>query len=193
MPRSPPSLRAQQLWLYNETNPLSHIPFQPKPTSLCTLGPLSDHCSPDTAPNLCLAPPPGKHERLPSQIPEAAGKSLWGAGGRSLLEGWVPCWGGRAALGTLREELCAELSLCPLQAGSQQRQQDLNSLQDYMQRCTNKLYWLDQQAKDRTHYDWSDHNLDYPSRRRQYEVCAAAWPCSGGCWAKGSCPWGQGS
>uniref|UniRef100_A0A8C5UF51 Periplakin n=1 Tax=Malurus cyaneus samueli TaxID=2593467 RepID=A0A8C5UF51_9PASS len=56
-----------------------------------------------------------------------------------------------------------------LLAGSQQRQQDLNSLQDYMQRCTNKLYWLDQQAKDRTHYDWSDHNLDYPSRRRQYE------------------------
>ncbi|XP_009993749.1 PREDICTED: periplakin [Chaetura pelagica] len=56
-----------------------------------------------------------------------------------------------------------------LLASSQQRQQDLNSLQDYMQRCTNKLYWLDQQAKDRTHYDWSDHNLDYPSRRRQYE------------------------
>ncbi|NXT26700.1 PEPL protein, partial [Syrrhaptes paradoxus] len=56
-----------------------------------------------------------------------------------------------------------------LLAGSQQRQQDLNSLQDYMQRCTNKLYWLDQQAKDRTHYDWSDRNLDYPSRRRQYE------------------------
>lgn len=46
-----------------------------------------------------------------------------------------------------------------------------------MQRCTNKLYWLDQQAKDRTHYDWSDHNLDYPSRRRQYEVCVpTAWP-----------------
>uniref|UniRef100_A0A8B9VLP5 Periplakin n=1 Tax=Anas zonorhyncha TaxID=75864 RepID=A0A8B9VLP5_9AVES len=56
-----------------------------------------------------------------------------------------------------------------LLASSQQRQQDLNALQDYMQRCTNKLYWLDQQAKDRTHYDWSDHNLDYPSRRRQYE------------------------
>lgn len=49
-----------------------------------------------------------------------------------------------------------------------------------MQRCTNKLYWLDQQAKDRTHYDWSDHNLDYPSRRRQYEVgvCSPTWPCS---------------
>lgn len=60
----------------------------------------------------------------------------------------------------------------PSQASSQQRQQDLNALQDYMQRCTNKLYWLDQQAKDRTHYDWSDHNLDYPSRRRQYEVGA---------------------
>ncbi|KAH1183637.1 periplakin [Mauremys mutica] len=56
-----------------------------------------------------------------------------------------------------------------LLSGSQQRQQDLNSLQDYMQRCTNKLYWLDQQAKDRMHYDWSDRNLDYPSRRRQYE------------------------
>ncbi|KAH0631794.1 hypothetical protein JD844_019609 [Phrynosoma platyrhinos] len=54
-------------------------------------------------------------------------------------------------------------------SGSQQRQQDLNSLQDYMQRCTNKLYWLDQQAKDRMQYDWSDRNLDYPSRRRQYE------------------------
>ncbi|KAL8175027.1 UNVERIFIED_CONTAM: hypothetical protein K2H54_009756, partial [Gekko kuhli] len=56
-----------------------------------------------------------------------------------------------------------------LLAGSQKRQQDLNSLQDYMQRCTNKLYWLDQQAKDRMQYDWSDRNLDYPSRRRQYE------------------------
>ncbi|KYO32507.1 periplakin [Alligator mississippiensis] len=56
-----------------------------------------------------------------------------------------------------------------LLSDSQQRQQDLNSLEDYMQRCTNKLYWLDQQAKDRMNYDWSDHNLDYPSRRRQYE------------------------
>lgn len=56
-----------------------------------------------------------------------------------------------------------------LLSASQRRQQDLNSLQDYMQRCTNKLYWLDQQAKDRMQYDWSDRNLDYPSRRRQYE------------------------
>lgn len=39
-----------------------------------------------------------------------------------------------------------------------------------MQRCTNELYWLDQQAKGRMQYDWSDRNLDYPSRRRQYEV-----------------------
>lgn len=74
----------------------------------------------------------------------------------------------------------------PVQAGSQQRQQDLNSLQDYMQRCTNKLYWLDQQAKDRTHYDWSDHNLDYPSRRRQYEVCAAPGPALDGAGLKGA-------
>uniref|UniRef100_A0A2K5YSP3 Periplakin n=1 Tax=Mandrillus leucophaeus TaxID=9568 RepID=A0A2K5YSP3_MANLE len=56
-----------------------------------------------------------------------------------------------------------------LLAASQARQQHLSSLQDYMQRCTNELYWLDQQAKDRMQYDWSDRNLDYPSRRRQYE------------------------
>nr|XP_033819014.1 periplakin isoform X2 [Geotrypetes seraphini] len=56
-----------------------------------------------------------------------------------------------------------------LQSGSQQRHQDLNSLHDYMQRCTNELFWLDQQAKDRMQYDWSDQNLDYPSRRRLYE------------------------
>lgn len=60
----------------------------------------------------------------------------------------------------------------PLQAASQARQQHLSSLQDYMQRCTNELYWLDQQAKGRMQYDWSDCNLDYPSRRRQYEVGA---------------------
>ncbi|XP_070616818.1 periplakin [Erythrolamprus reginae] len=52
---------------------------------------------------------------------------------------------------------------------SQRRQENLNLLQDFMQRCTNKLYWLDQQAKDRLQYDWSDQNLDYLSRRRQYE------------------------
>uniref|UniRef100_A0A8C5LB90 Periplakin n=1 Tax=Jaculus jaculus TaxID=51337 RepID=A0A8C5LB90_JACJA len=56
-----------------------------------------------------------------------------------------------------------------LLAASQARQQHLSSLQDYMQRCTNELYWLDQQAKGRLQYDWSDRNLDYPSRRRQYE------------------------
>ncbi|XP_032699664.1 periplakin [Lontra canadensis] len=56
-----------------------------------------------------------------------------------------------------------------LLAASQARQQHLSTLQDYMQRCTNELYWLDQQAKGRVQYDWSDRNLDYPSRRRQYE------------------------
>uniref|UniRef100_A0A8C0DTX1 Periplakin n=1 Tax=Balaenoptera musculus TaxID=9771 RepID=A0A8C0DTX1_BALMU len=56
-----------------------------------------------------------------------------------------------------------------LLAASQARQQHLSSLQDYMQRCTNELYWLDQQAQSRMQYDWSDCNLDYPSRRRQYE------------------------
>uniref|UniRef100_A0A667HJC7 Periplakin n=1 Tax=Lynx canadensis TaxID=61383 RepID=A0A667HJC7_LYNCA len=56
-----------------------------------------------------------------------------------------------------------------LLAASQARQQHLSTLRDYMQRCTNELYWLDQQAKGRMQYDWSDRNLDYPSRRRQYE------------------------
>uniref|UniRef100_A0A8C3YS94 Periplakin n=1 Tax=Catagonus wagneri TaxID=51154 RepID=A0A8C3YS94_9CETA len=56
-----------------------------------------------------------------------------------------------------------------LLAASQARQQHLSSLRDYMQRCTNELYWLDQQAQGRMRYDWSDRNLDYPSRRRQYE------------------------
>lgn len=94
---------------------------------------------------------------------------------RGPLLGWPGTPGG-----STERSFGLSCSCAPLQAGSQQRQQDLNSLQDYMQRCTNKLYWLDQQAKDRTHYDWSDHNLDYPSRRRQYEVCVlpAAWPCS---------------
>ncbi|CAH2307883.1 periplakin [Pelobates cultripes] len=56
-----------------------------------------------------------------------------------------------------------------LLAASQKRQRDLNTLQDYMQRCTNELYWLDQQEKERMEYDWSDRNTDYISRRRQYE------------------------
>ena len=49
-----------------------------------------------------------------------------------------------------------------------------------MQRCTNELYWLDQQAQGRIQYDWSDRNLNYPSRRRQYEVGAGLWGCGAG-------------
>ncbi|XP_069840398.1 periplakin [Dendropsophus ebraccatus] len=56
-----------------------------------------------------------------------------------------------------------------LLTASQKRQRDLGTLQDYMQRCTNELYWLDQQEKERMEYDWSDRNTDYISRRRQYE------------------------
>lgn len=56
-----------------------------------------------------------------------------------------------------------------LMSASQKRQRDLGTLQDYMQRCTNELYWLDQQEKERMEYDWSDRNTDYISRRRQYE------------------------
>ncbi|XP_034566534.1 periplakin [Notolabrus celidotus] len=56
-----------------------------------------------------------------------------------------------------------------LLTNSTTRQQDLLSLRDYMQRCTNELYWMDQQAEERVNYDWSDANLDYPARQRQYE------------------------
>ncbi|KAM4530554.1 periplakin [Odontesthes bonariensis] len=56
-----------------------------------------------------------------------------------------------------------------LLASSSARQRNLLSLRDYMQRCTNELYWMDQQAEERINYDWSDSNLDYPARQRQYE------------------------
>uniref|UniRef100_A0A3Q1I377 Periplakin n=1 Tax=Acanthochromis polyacanthus TaxID=80966 RepID=A0A3Q1I377_9TELE len=56
-----------------------------------------------------------------------------------------------------------------LLADSSARQRNLLSLRDYMQRCTNELYWMDQQAEERINYDWSDTNLDYPARKRQYE------------------------
>ncbi|XP_064178533.1 periplakin-like isoform X1 [Anguilla rostrata] len=56
-----------------------------------------------------------------------------------------------------------------LLASSGTRQQNLFSLRDYMMRCTNELYWLDQQAEERINYNWSDTNLDYLSRKRQYE------------------------
>lgn len=57
-----------------------------------------------------------------------------------------------------------------LLASSSARQRNLLSLRDYMQRCTNELYWMDQQAEERMNYDWSDTNLDYPARQRQYET-----------------------
>ncbi|XP_076609734.1 periplakin [Chaetodon auriga] len=56
-----------------------------------------------------------------------------------------------------------------LLSNSTMRQRNLLSLRDYMQRCTNELYWMDQQADERINYDWSDTNLDYPARQRQYE------------------------
>ncbi|KAI5629462.1 periplakin isoform X1 [Silurus asotus] len=62
-----------------------------------------------------------------------------------------------------------QLKYNKLLANSTARQKNLLSLRDYMQRCTNELYWLDQQAEERVMYDWSDANLDYPARKRQYE------------------------
>uniref|UniRef100_A0A8C2XSZ6 Periplakin n=1 Tax=Cyclopterus lumpus TaxID=8103 RepID=A0A8C2XSZ6_CYCLU len=55
------------------------------------------------------------------------------------------------------------------QKNSSARQRNLLSLRNYMQCCTNELYWMDQQAEERINYDWSDTNLDYPARQRQYE------------------------
>ncbi|KAK2914423.1 hypothetical protein Q8A67_002822 [Cirrhinus molitorella] len=49
------------------------------------------------------------------------------------------------------------------------RQKNLLSLRDYMRRCCDVLYWMEQQAEERFAYDWSDNNLDYPARKRQYE------------------------
>ncbi|KAM6957358.1 periplakin [Aplochiton taeniatus] len=62
-----------------------------------------------------------------------------------------------------------QLKYNKLLASSGARQRHLLSLRDYMQRCTNELYWMDQQAEERLAYDWSDTNLDYPARQRQYE------------------------
>ncbi|XP_036409076.1 periplakin [Megalops cyprinoides] len=62
-----------------------------------------------------------------------------------------------------------QLKYNKLLASSSARQRDLISLRDFMQRCTNELYWMDQQAGERVRYDWSDANLDYPARQRQYE------------------------
>ncbi|XP_076000185.1 periplakin [Genypterus blacodes] len=62
-----------------------------------------------------------------------------------------------------------QLKYNKLLASSSARQRNLLSLRDYMQRCTNELYWMDQQAEERINYDWSDTNLDYPARQRQYE------------------------
>lgn len=57
-----------------------------------------------------------------------------------------------------------------VKANSTARQRNLLSLRDYMQHCTNELYWMDQQAEERINYDWSDANLDYNARQKQYEV-----------------------
>ncbi|XP_064820306.1 periplakin-like, partial [Oncorhynchus masou masou] len=62
-----------------------------------------------------------------------------------------------------------QLKYNKLLTSSSARQRHLLSLRDYMQRCTNELYWMDQQAGERINYDWSDTNLDYPARHRQYE------------------------
>ncbi|XP_078274347.1 periplakin [Rhinoraja longicauda] len=56
-----------------------------------------------------------------------------------------------------------------LSNGTQQRHKDLSNLREYMQNCTNELYWMDTQEEDRLRYDWSDQNLDYKNRHRQYE------------------------
>ncbi|MEQ2208973.1 hypothetical protein XENOCAPTIV_021176 [Xenoophorus captivus] len=67
------------------------------------------------------------------------------------------------------EQEISTLFLSLTKASSSARQGYLVTLRDYMQRCTNDLFWMDQQAEERFNYDWSDTNLDYPARQRQYE------------------------
>ncbi|KAJ8391856.1 hypothetical protein AAFF_G00084720 [Aldrovandia affinis] len=62
-----------------------------------------------------------------------------------------------------------QLKYNKLLASSVARQRDLFSLRDFMTRCTNELYWMDQQTEERINYNWSDTNLDYLSRKKQYE------------------------
>lgn len=57
-----------------------------------------------------------------------------------------------------------------LQANSTARQKHLLSLRDYMQRCFNEMHRMEQQVDERIMYNWDDTNLDYPARKRQYEV-----------------------
>uniref|UniRef100_H3CXX3 Periplakin n=1 Tax=Tetraodon nigroviridis TaxID=99883 RepID=H3CXX3_TETNG len=62
-----------------------------------------------------------------------------------------------------------QMSYNKLLANSTARQRNLTTLRDYMQSCTNELYWMDQQAEERINYDWSNTNLDYSARQKQYE------------------------
>uniref|UniRef100_A0A6Q2ZQC4 Periplakin n=1 Tax=Esox lucius TaxID=8010 RepID=A0A6Q2ZQC4_ESOLU len=73
------------------------------------------------------------------------------------------------ALGLHISEGGDKVGLLTHTAASSARQRHLLTLRDYMQRCTNELYWMDQQAEERMSYDWSDTNLDFPARQRQYE------------------------
>ncbi|KAG8007858.1 Periplakin, partial [Nibea albiflora] len=67
------------------------------------------------------------------------------------------------------EALAPQINSSGDKASSSSRQRNLLSLQDYMRHCTDGLYWVLWQVEERIGYDWSDTNLDYAARQRQYE------------------------
>lgn len=57
-----------------------------------------------------------------------------------------------------------------LQESSQQRRSTLASLYEYMQSCSKELIYLSGQQERIMQRDWSDHMVDPPGVRMEYEV-----------------------
>nr|XP_023694692.1 periplakin-like isoform X3 [Paramormyrops kingsleyae] len=83
----------------------------------------------------------------------------------------IEAWGPLIAQEIDKQGKFADLQLKydKLLVSSCARHQHLLTLRDYMVRCTVELFWMEQQAEERISNDWSDANLDYPSRQKQYE------------------------
>lgn len=56
------------------------------------------------------------------------------------------------------------------QENSKWRRHYLNSLYEYMQSCNKELTFLQEEQNKIKKQDWSDHMVDPPDVRRQYEV-----------------------
>lgn len=59
---------------------------------------------------------------------------------------------------------------CMLQETSKHRRNHLASLYDYMQSCSKELIYLSGQQERILQRDWSDHMIDPPGVRMEYEV-----------------------